>query len=264
MPRSFDTPLPIDAVLDQLSRTLADNNAAVLVAPPGAGKTTRVPLVLRGEPWTAGRKILVLGPRRLAARAAAARMAATLGEEVGRTVGLRVRFGSKVSADSRIEVVTDAWDDPGTPETDTTKFVSVTARSNGPDIDAFPPIIHFGTVAIGGNTTRPASLQNGGNAPLTVTSITLQSPTAEITMIGAPGGATVIQPGTSVDFQLSYTPTDAGADMAQIIVVSDDRDKTLARLYLVSRIKSVLGYGLGLLGVTAPEEMRCEGTDVES
>lgn len=125
----------------------------------------------------------------------------------------------------RIEVVTDAWDDPGTPETDTTKFVSVTARSNGPDIDAFPPIINFGTVAIGGNTTRPASLQNVGNAPLTVSSIVLQSPTAEITMIGAPGGATVIQPGTSVDFQLSYSPLDAGADMAQIIVVSDDRDE---------------------------------------
>ena len=79
----------------------------MLVAPPGAGKTTRVPLVLLDEPWAADKKILVLEPRRLAARAAAERMAATLGEKVGETVGLRVRFGSKVSRKTRIEVVTE-------------------------------------------------------------------------------------------------------------------------------------------------------------
>jgi ATP-dependent helicase HrpB len=79
----------------------------VLVAPPGAGKTTRVPLVLAGEDWAKEKKILVLEPRRLAARAAAERMAATLGESVGATVGLRVRFGSKVSRLTRIEVVTE-------------------------------------------------------------------------------------------------------------------------------------------------------------
>ena len=79
----------------------------MLVAPPGAGKTTRVPLVLMDEAWAATRKILVLEPRRLAARAAAARMAATLGEQVGETVGLRVRFGSKISKKTRIEVVTE-------------------------------------------------------------------------------------------------------------------------------------------------------------
>src|ERR1700704_3088638 len=107
LPRSFDTPLPIDAVLAELSGCLARRNAAVLVAPPGAGKTTRVPLVLAGEPWTADRKILVLEPRRLAARAAAERMAKTLGERVGDTVGYRVRFGSKVSRATRIEVVTE-------------------------------------------------------------------------------------------------------------------------------------------------------------
>ncbi|QWG12912.1 ATP-dependent helicase HrpB [Bradyrhizobium sediminis] len=107
MSRSFDTPLPIDAVLDQLSRTLAGNNAAVLVAPPGAGKTTRVPLALLDEPWIADRKIIVLEPRRIAARASAERMAKTLGERVGDTVGYRVRFGSKVSRATRIEVVTE-------------------------------------------------------------------------------------------------------------------------------------------------------------
>src|SRR3981081_2024810 len=105
--RSFDTPLPIGAVLDDLARTLAENNAAVLVAPPGAGKTTRVPLALLDEPWLKGKKIIVLEPRRIAARASAERMAHTLGERVGETVGYRVRFGSKVSRATKIEVVTE-------------------------------------------------------------------------------------------------------------------------------------------------------------
>src|SRR3954463_10775864 len=107
LPRSFDTPLPIDAVLDDLARALAENNAAVLVAPPGAGKTTRVPLALLDEPWVGLKKIIVLEPRRIAARASAERMAKTLGERVGDTVGYRVRFGSKVSRATRIEVVTE-------------------------------------------------------------------------------------------------------------------------------------------------------------
>ena len=105
--RSFDTKLPIDDALPQLVAALQKSNAAVLVAPPGAGKTTRVPLVLMDELWATNRKILVLEPRRIAARAAAERMAATLGEKVGDTVGLRVRFGSKVSKKTRIEVVTE-------------------------------------------------------------------------------------------------------------------------------------------------------------
>jgi len=105
--RSFDTPLPIDAVLDELARALVRSNAAVLVAPPGAGKTTRVPLALLDEPWIGKKKIIVLEPRRIAARASAERMAKTLGERVGETVGYRVRFGSKVSRLTRIEVVTE-------------------------------------------------------------------------------------------------------------------------------------------------------------
>ena len=99
--------LPIDAALPELTAALRARNVAVLVAPPGAGKTTRVPLVLAGEDWAAEKKILVLAPRRLAARAAAARMAATLGETVGATVGYRVRFASQVSRATRIEVVTE-------------------------------------------------------------------------------------------------------------------------------------------------------------
>ncbi len=108
----FSSPLPIDAALPELTAALRQRNVAVLVAPPGAGKTTRVPLVLARQPWaetgnSKGRRILVLEPRRLAARAAAERMASTLGERVGETVGLRVRFGSKISARTRIEIVTE-------------------------------------------------------------------------------------------------------------------------------------------------------------
>jgi ATP-dependent RNA helicase HrpB len=102
------SPLPIDAALPDLTAALRGNNAAVLVAPPGAGKTTRVPLVLAREDWAQkARRILVLEPRRLAARAAADRMAQTLGERVGDTVGLRVRFGSKISGRTRIEIITE-------------------------------------------------------------------------------------------------------------------------------------------------------------
>src|SRR6187402_1031700 len=94
-------------MLDELARTLTAHNAAVLVAPPGAGKTTRVPLALLDAPWLRGRKIIMLEPRRIAARASAERMAKTLGERAGETVGYRVRFGSKVSRATRIEVVTE-------------------------------------------------------------------------------------------------------------------------------------------------------------
>ena len=99
--------MPIDVVLDDLARTLAGGNAAVLVAPPGAGKTTRVPLALLDSPWLKDKKIIMLEPRRIAARASAERMAKTLGEAVGQTVGYRVRFGSKISRATRIEVVTE-------------------------------------------------------------------------------------------------------------------------------------------------------------
>ncbi len=98
---------PIDGVLEEVQRVLATHVSAVLQAPPGAGKTTVVPLYLKDAGWLKGRKIIVLAPRRLAARAAAMRMAAMLGEDVGRTVGYRVRMDSRVSEDTRIEVVTE-------------------------------------------------------------------------------------------------------------------------------------------------------------
>ena len=85
----FAPPLPIDAILDELRTALAASASAVLVAPPGAGKTTRVPLALMNESWLRGRKILVLEPRRIAARAASERMAHSLSEAVGERIGLR-------------------------------------------------------------------------------------------------------------------------------------------------------------------------------
>ncbi len=101
------TSLPIDAVLPALRQALAERHEAVLEAPPGAGKTTRVPLALLHEPWLAGQTILMLEPRRLAARAAAERLASELGEQVGETVGYRIRLDSKVGPNTRIEVVTE-------------------------------------------------------------------------------------------------------------------------------------------------------------
>jgi ATP-dependent helicase HrpB len=100
-------PLPIDGILPLLRQTLAVNHAVVLQAPPGAGKTTHVPLALLDEAWLAGRSILMLEPRRLAARAACARMAQLRGETAGETVGYRIRFDTKVSAKTRIEVLTE-------------------------------------------------------------------------------------------------------------------------------------------------------------
>ena len=99
--------LPIEDVLPALKGKLAASRSAVLEAPPGAGKTTLVPLALKDEPWLAGRKILMLEPRRIAARAAAARMASLLGESVGETVGYRVRLDARVGPNTRIEVLTE-------------------------------------------------------------------------------------------------------------------------------------------------------------
>lgn len=102
-----DAPLPIDACLGELLDTLGRSPRVVLVAPPGAGKTTRVPLALIDAPFRAGGRILVVEPRRIAARAAAARMAASLGEDVGATVGYRVRMDARVSARTLVEVITE-------------------------------------------------------------------------------------------------------------------------------------------------------------
>jgi ATP-dependent helicase HrpB len=100
-------PLPVEQVLPDLLSALSDRRNAVLVAPPGAGKSTVVPLALLREPWAAGMRLLLLEPRRLAARAVAARMATTLGEATGETVGYRMRLDTRVGPRTRLEVVTE-------------------------------------------------------------------------------------------------------------------------------------------------------------
>ena len=99
--------LPIDEAIPELTRALASNHSVVLQAPPGAGKSTVVPLALLEQPWMAGKRLLMLEPRRLAARAVAHRMAQTLEQGVGATVGYRMRMDTRVSRDTRIEVVTE-------------------------------------------------------------------------------------------------------------------------------------------------------------
>jgi ATP-dependent helicase HrpB len=102
-----DPPLPIESALPELLATLATSRNAVLQAPPGAGKSTRVPLALLDAHWAQNKKIVMLEPRRLATRAVATRMSHTLGEPVGRTVGYRTRLETRVGPTTRIEVVTE-------------------------------------------------------------------------------------------------------------------------------------------------------------
>lgn len=107
MPSIPSSGLPIDEVLPALRDALRARRAVVLQAPPGAGKSTVVPLALLDEPWMQGKRLVMLEPRRLAARAVAQRMASTVGESVGRTVGYRMRSDTRVSRETRIEVVTE-------------------------------------------------------------------------------------------------------------------------------------------------------------
>jgi ATP-dependent helicase HrpB len=100
-------PLPIDDALPELLAALVARNRVVLEAPPGAGKTTVVPLALLTQPWLAGKKILMLEPRRIAARSAALFMAAQLNEAIAQTVGYRIRFENQVSKATRVEVITE-------------------------------------------------------------------------------------------------------------------------------------------------------------
>ncbi|MBP7614412.1 MAG: DEAD/DEAH box helicase, partial [Steroidobacteraceae bacterium] len=123
-----------------MKEALRSHRSAVLQAPPGAGKSTVVPLALLDEPWTRGRKLLVLEPRRLAARAVATRMAATLGEQVGERVGYRMRLDTKVSRVTRIEVITEGvltrrlQDDPALEDTAAVLFDEFHERSLHADV----------------------------------------------------------------------------------------------------------------------------------
>ena len=104
----YDLPhLPIHVVLPDLQESLSTHRSVVLAAEPGSGKTTIVPLALVNEPWLAGKKIIILEPRRLAARMAAKRMSELAGDKVGGLVGYRIRFDRKISSETHIEVVTE-------------------------------------------------------------------------------------------------------------------------------------------------------------
>lgn len=103
----FSEALPVREIVEPLRAALATHPLVVVQAPPGAGKSTALPLDLLQEPWLAGQRVIMLQPRRVAARAVAARLAEALGEDVGGTVGSRVRFESRVSAATRLEVVTE-------------------------------------------------------------------------------------------------------------------------------------------------------------
>lgn len=103
----FKNSLPIDEILPKIKSDLADHPNMIVIAPPGTGKTTRIPLSLLSDPWAKEGKIILLEPRRLAAKTAAQRMASTLSEQVGETVGYRIRYEACVSKNTRIEVVTE-------------------------------------------------------------------------------------------------------------------------------------------------------------
>ncbi|MES2388128.1 MAG: DEAD/DEAH box helicase, partial [Bacteroidota bacterium] len=100
-------PLPVRDILDDLKTGLQKHNTIILQAPPGAGKSTLLPLALLDAQWLSGQKILMLEPRRLAARAVASRMASLLDENIAETVGYRVRFDNKIGRNTRLEVLTE-------------------------------------------------------------------------------------------------------------------------------------------------------------
>ena len=98
---------PVLEILGELKKTLSNSAITILQAPPGAGKSTIIPIELRNESWLNGKKIIMLEPRRLAAKSVASRMSQLIEEEAGQTIGYRVRFESKISKNSEIEVVTE-------------------------------------------------------------------------------------------------------------------------------------------------------------
>ena len=140
LPKDVSTDLPVEDVIDAVVAALGEGRSAVLVAPPGAGKTTLVPLRLIDQPWLAGQKIVMLEPRRLAGRSAGHRMAQMLGEDVGDTVGYQTRDERKIGRGTRIEVVTEGvltrrlQHDPDLPGTGLVIFDEVHERNLPTDV----------------------------------------------------------------------------------------------------------------------------------
>jgi len=189
------TSLPIEASIADLRQALSQSGHAVLTAEPGAGKTTIVPLRLLDESWLGGRKIVLLEPRRVAARAAARRMARLLGEEPGQTVGWVTRDDRRVSAETRVEVVTEGVltarlvNDPALSDTGLVIFDEFHERSL-PGDTGFALALH-------------ARIHWGLNARLLVMSATIDSPT----IAAALGDAPVIDsPGRSFPVEVVWRP----------------------------------------------------------
>ena len=151
----------------------------------------------------------------------------TLGPSEELVVAVTYAGQSPGRDDGRVVVTTDAWDDPATAESESFGFVELLAISTGPDIQAFPPAVHFQTVQIMGTpATRMLLIENVGNADLEVTGIRLESPmTSEYTLTMVPGLPATVAPSTSIEVQITYAPIDAGIDQAVIILESNDRDE---------------------------------------
>lgn len=131
--------------------------------------------------------------------------------------------------EGRIDVRTNAWDDPDTGLDESVGAVALRGRTLGPNIDAFPDTVTFGTVAINAAaSSRTLSIQNVGTAPLSVSEIQFNSTSAELNLVNAPGRfPQTLAPGASLDLQVTYRPTDPGLDRADVVIRSDDRDEPM-------------------------------------
>jgi ATP-dependent helicase HrpB len=203
--------LPVAEVVPDLRIALSEHRRAVLVAPPGAGKTTLVPLALLDEPWLAGRDIVMLEPRRLAARAAARRMADLLGEEVGGTVGYQTRDERRISAATRIQVVTEGiltrrlQSDPELPGVGLVVFDEVHERN-------LPTDIGLAFVLDAAATLRP---------DLAVLAMSATADRAELArVLGTTGPAPVIESeGRTHPVEIRWSPTTGRMDDAVVAAV---------------------------------------------
>src|ERR1700728_1732220 len=228
--------LPITDALPALTAALAAGRNAVLIAPPGAGKTTLVPLALLDAPWRGDQRILVLEPRRLAPRAAAARMASLLGEQVGQTVGYRTRLDAAVSPATRIEVVTEGLlirrllSDPGLEGVAAVLLDEVHERSLDSDLAlalcrdlqrVLRPELRLVAMSATAEAARLAALLGGPSAatlPAAALAVPIAGQTDAATGVdvpatgGVPTGAHVIERTVRM---FAVTVTHAGRDIAQ-------------------------------------------------
>jgi ATP-dependent helicase HrpB len=204
-------PLPIDAVVSQVHAALAASGTAVVVAPPGAGKTTRLPIALLDAPWRGDGKILVLEPRRLAARAAAQQMSRLLGEEVGQRIGYRVRLDQRVSARTRVEVVTEG--------------ILTRMLQDDPALDGVAAVLfdEFHERHLPGDLGLALALESRAlvrpDLRLLVMSATLEAaPVAALLGAGAVGGATapvIVSEGRAHPVETAWRPVRDGVPFAR-------------------------------------------------